>query len=695
MRLSASQISTAPRQVPLLPRISIVTPNYNGAAFIEATLQSVVGQDYPDLEYIVIDGGSDDASLEIIRKYENRIARLIVEKDKGHADALNKGFRCATGDILGWINSDDVLLSNALFFVGRLFRDRPDIDWITGRATSMDEAGEIRWIGPLRAWSRLRFLSGDNRWIQQESTFWRRSLWERAGPFLDERYDVANDFELWARLFRHAELHTVNRPLGSFRVREGQRSIRHKAKYDREARRILARERAALEPDFRRAYGGLFPRRAKPPVSVRRDFRYALGDPPVIRPLAVARPKAAVSPIQRPTVADDLSRFKNTHKGERCFIMGNGPSLNRMDLSKLAGETVFACNSAFLLFDRIAWRPQYYACVDSRVLPDRAPEIDAMLRAHPAMTGFFPAALQEHTGAKKSTPTRLVLPAGPNRFFFNEVANSEDDLPSSMFSTDIDDRVVQPFTVAVTMLQIAAYMGFGEIFLIGCDTDYVVTETVRREKDREGSEIALTSRKDDDPNHFDRAYFGRDRKWHAPRPEKMILHYEHAKAALDAIGVSVYNATVGGKLEVFPRRDFDSLFVARRALTVSSEIPPRQPGADPASGVSLRARIAALLIASASVAVGLAAWRLSGANVYFWLVASFLFLLGLIVYAALRLRRFIADLSAQMLDIADGAGRPPAGSVLQRLEIEDELMRLREDIEKLKGDSARDLAGGV
>ncbi|NWG90948.1 MAG: hypothetical protein HXY21_00360 [Parvularculaceae bacterium] len=175
------------------------------------------------------------------------------------------------------------------------------------------------------------------------------------------------------------------------------------------------------------------------------------------------------------------------------------------------------------------------------------------------MTGFFPAVIQEHSGRKRRSPARFVIPAGPNRYFFNETPNSTENLPHSMFSYDIDANVVQPYTVAITMLQIAAYMGFREIVLIGCDTNYAVPRTVKRLKEKQGPGVALVSRRDDDPNHFDPRYFGRNRKWHDPQPEKMIAHYAYAKQALDVIGVVVYNATVGGKLEVFPRREFGEL----------------------------------------------------------------------------------------------------------------------------------------
>lgn len=685
--------SCAARHKPGLPRLSLVTPNFSGAAFIGETLTSVAAQDYPDLDYVVVDGGSRDASLDVIAQHRDVVTTLISEPDRGHADAVNKGFAASRGEIMGWINSDDILLPGALAFVARLFRDRPDIDWITGRPSSMNEDGKIGWVGPVRPWSRLRFLSGDNKWIQQESTFWRRSLWERAGGELDLQYSLANDFDLWARFFRHAELHTVNRFLGCFRIRDGQRSIAFKKTYEREAEAIIRRERRQLEPAYRRKFRGLLSSPAdflRPPLAVGADHRFRICDPPIIAPQenGAAGYRKPVAPLDRPEAPDSLVKFKNRHAGERCFVMGNGPSLNRMDLSKLAGETVFACNSAFLLFDRIGWRPKYYACVDSRVLPDRAAEIDAMLRAHPDMTAFFPAIIQEHTGAKARRPTRLVMPTGANRYFFNETPNSTDDLPGSMFSADIDDKVVQPFTVAITMLQIAAYMGFSEIYLIGCDTDYVVTSTVREEKDKIAPGVALTSRKDDDPNHFDRRYFGKGRKWHAPRPEMMIRHYGYAREALEALGVATYNATVGGRLEVFPRRDYDGLFEERETtMTTPGENQDKaRQTPQAAAAVVWRARSALILIAGGAAAI-IALSRLpafAGSAGYFWGAAAFLILLGLIAVTALRLRGFIIDLSQQILDLSNGAGRPSDGAVFARADADREIERLRAEVDALK-----------
>ncbi|MDX1744212.1 MAG: glycosyltransferase family 2 protein, partial [Ruegeria sp.] len=210
--------------MPELPRISLVIPNLNCAKFIERTIRSVLDQNYPNLELILSDGGSTDGSLEIIEKYRSDFANIISEPDSGQANALNKGFAYATGEIMGWINSDDILLPGSLSFVGSLFALNPKTEWLTGRVTIIDEEDQIQCIERPRPLTHNRFLAADYQWIQQESTFWRCSLWERAGGYLNESLNFAVDGELWLRFSRHAQLTPVHKQIGAFRIRSGQRS---------------------------------------------------------------------------------------------------------------------------------------------------------------------------------------------------------------------------------------------------------------------------------------------------------------------------------------------------------------------------------------------------------------------------------------------------------------------------------------
>jgi glycosyltransferase involved in cell wall biosynthesis len=199
------------------PKITLVTPVRNSARYLEQAMVSVLSQGYPNLEYFVVDGASTDTSVEIIRKYEKHLAGWISEPDNGMYDALNKGFAASSGEIMGWISATDILHVGGLFVAGAVFSTFPQVEWVTGRPTSLSNEGMTIRVATLRRWSRVRFLAGANQSIQQESTFWRRSLWERAGGHADGSLREGGDFELWVRFFRHAKLYSVDALIGAFR----------------------------------------------------------------------------------------------------------------------------------------------------------------------------------------------------------------------------------------------------------------------------------------------------------------------------------------------------------------------------------------------------------------------------------------------------------------------------------------------
>jgi glycosyltransferase involved in cell wall biosynthesis len=271
-------------------KISIVTPNRNSGHLIGETIDNVIGQGGVDLDYIVIDGASTDDSRAVIANKLPAGARLVSEPDEGLYDALNKGFGLAHGDIMGWLNAGDLLLPNALLVVADIFQAFPAVEWLTSRIlTLLDERGRIVLQTLHYGFERQGFLRGDTlpgfgrgpvaTYIQQESTFWRRSLWERAGGRFDPRLRVAGDFDLWARFFQRADLWSVSAPLGAFRKHEGQLSVIHADAYAREASDVLrshgGRPRSAAGAAARMFLRRTTPRALRPVAHQLRLFRPA------------------------------------------------------------------------------------------------------------------------------------------------------------------------------------------------------------------------------------------------------------------------------------------------------------------------------------------------------------------------------------------------------------------------------------
>ncbi len=218
-----------------LPTISIVTPSLNREAYLAKTMESVLGQGYPSLEYVVVDGGSTDGSIDVIGAHAAELTWWVSEPDNGAWEAVDKGFARTSGEVMGWLGSDDLLMPWSLSIVGEVFATFPEIEWLTTLfPTSGDESGRPVNSHLLDAYSRDAFFRGENLptagwaaagFIQQEATFWRRSLWERAGGTLDESLDLAADFELWARFHRSgAKLYSVPVPLAAFRRHDDQKS---------------------------------------------------------------------------------------------------------------------------------------------------------------------------------------------------------------------------------------------------------------------------------------------------------------------------------------------------------------------------------------------------------------------------------------------------------------------------------------
>jgi glycosyltransferase involved in cell wall biosynthesis len=204
------------------PKISIITPSFNQARFLERTMLSVLNQNYPNLEYIVIDGGSTDGSVEILKKYESRMAYWVSEKDRGQSHALNKGFERATGEIIGWLNSDDLYCPGALRHVGEWFASHPQDDVHYGGlylVDAEDRLTDAHWAVPPDV--RYTYFVGMD--VHQQSLFWRRELMGRAGK-IDESFHFCMDFDFVVRLMLHGRVSRTKRYLGMFREHEAAKT---------------------------------------------------------------------------------------------------------------------------------------------------------------------------------------------------------------------------------------------------------------------------------------------------------------------------------------------------------------------------------------------------------------------------------------------------------------------------------------
>ena len=231
-----------------LPRITIVTPSYDQGLYLETTIRSVLDQGYPNLEYIIVDGGSTDDSVDIIRRYQDRLAWWVSEKDRGQTDAINKGFARATGELYAYINSDDTLRPNSLMTAAQTYRNGHE--WITGWAVFLDSQGD---------WPQVPMAhANDVDWILtnplcQQSTYWSSRLSKELGPFREDMH-YAFDYEFWLRIWFIAKVKPLmlHQCLGGFRLHDTSKTVSQANAFEPEFREVRAHYRQYLTPSERR-----------------------------------------------------------------------------------------------------------------------------------------------------------------------------------------------------------------------------------------------------------------------------------------------------------------------------------------------------------------------------------------------------------------------------------------------------------
>ena len=222
--------------------VTVVTPSFNQGRFIRDTIESVLSQDYPNLEYLVIDGGSTDETQEVLKAYGSRLC-WVAEKDEGQADAVNKGFRRAKGDILGWLNSDDTYCPGAIRKVVEFFKANPDISMVYGEGHKVDAKGNIIERHPTEAFSYQRLA--ETCFISQPTVFFRRHVFEEVGP-LDINLHYCLDYEYWMRVGKRFKLGYMPESLATTRFHGAAKTVAKRKEADKEVVAIVQRHYATV-----------------------------------------------------------------------------------------------------------------------------------------------------------------------------------------------------------------------------------------------------------------------------------------------------------------------------------------------------------------------------------------------------------------------------------------------------------------
>lgn len=235
------------------PKITIVTPSFNQAEYLSTTIESVLDQNYPNLEYIVIDGGSTDDSVKILKKFDRHITYWESESDRGQSHALNKGFARSTGEIMGWINSDDALEPGACSNISERIDDVTKPTWLIGATRIINKRGSTIDVRSPRIVTQRTFYSWPSDWFPQQSTYWSRPMWNLVGQVREDLHYIM-DCDLWVRMFDIAEPLLTEKVLAAYRMHEVAKCVEQKDKaayeYEKYVRASIEESYRAEDPDI-------------------------------------------------------------------------------------------------------------------------------------------------------------------------------------------------------------------------------------------------------------------------------------------------------------------------------------------------------------------------------------------------------------------------------------------------------------
>ncbi|MHC4206509.1 MAG: glycosyltransferase, partial [Planctomycetota bacterium] len=583
------------------PSVSVIIPCFNTAKYLSQAIESVLRQTFGDFEIIVVDDGSTDNTPEVVKSFEDGRIHYIYQKNKGLAGARNTGIRHSSGRYITFLDADDYFLPNKLKDQVTFLQEHPQYGLVAGGFLRVDQAGNIH--GTFNA--QVGEVSPEELLVQNRfvihSTLIGRTWVEKAGCF-DESLRGAEEWDFHCRLaiagcamYRMGEAVCAYRfVLGSMstdaelqttsRLKVVDKVFSHKnlqPQFNKlegpargythlkgavhyyslnmieEGRQHLA-QGLRLYPQLRdnnyQKVVGLFTfwiefLQLKSPTeyldSVFNNLPAEAEDMHKLRiPVLKWAAEKYGAPQERSKSAGSsetdkaslekvlagsyakLAQYKDKHRGQRCIIIGNGPSLNKMDLSFLKNEITFGMNRIYLLFDKWDFRPTYYVSVNPLVIEQSAEQI-----------------------CKIPSPKFLGLNGLPY------IRNHQDtiflqSIPRPSFSNDPRNGLWEGHTVTYVAMQLAYFMGFSEVILIGVDHYFKSQGPANKE--------VISDR--DDQNHFHPHYFGKGVRWNLPDLAKSEVAYNLAKQTFEADDRRIVDATVDGHLTIFPKADYKQVF---------------------------------------------------------------------------------------------------------------------------------------